>query len=282
MNMPAIYVVTGQTATGKTDRAIATAIKCGGEIISADARQVYKHLDIVTGKEKQKFKEAGIAVHGLDLCDPRDRYSSYDFVEYARSKIAEIHSRKKAIIIAGGTYLYVKHLLYGFDIAVPPDENLRKDLESKSLEELQDLVGGNHGMNESDFHNPRRLIRKIEILSYRSNFGKKKIPKDLYDITEYIGLRHKNKESLERAIRRRVQERIQSGALNETKKLLEAGYTTDSPGLTGIGYPQLIRYISGDCTLEQATQEWITKELQYAKRQYTFMKKDKNIRWQTL
>lgn len=279
MSSQKFFVITGQTATGKTALAIKYAIEFDGEIISADSRQVYRHLDVVTGKDSQKYNDAGVATHLIDVADPKERFSSHEFVGFAQKAIEDIQKRNKSVIIVGGTYLYIKHLLYGFDVAVPPNEELRTTIESKSLKELQEMVGEDHGMNESDYMNPRRLIRKIEILSHETSDKLSATEHQSYDITEYIGLRYAEKEQLEQAIRRRVEARIHAGALDETKKLLEAGYTKTDPSLSGIGYAQLIRHIEGEYSLELATQEWATKELQYAKRQHTFMKNDGNIEW---
>ena len=292
--MKKILVITGQTATGKTKLALEYAHKLNGELLNFDSRQIYKFLDIVTGKDLEEIKEYKIPVHLLDLVSPDEPFSSFDFVKRAQQVIEDIWGRKKTPILVGGTYLYLKHLLYGQDIKIPPDEKLRKKLEKKSVTELQETLlhyyikmKSKPEINNSDWNNPRRLIRKIEILTAlrklnkgsTSEVGRSRSSDVKFGRLKIIGLRHKTKESLIMAITERVEKRLAQGAMNEVKKILDMGYKKTDPGLQTIGYKQLISCIEGALTLEQAKIEWINKEVQYAKRQYTFMKGDKNILW---
>lgn len=283
-----LVVITGQTATGKTKLALNYALKQNGELINADSRQVYKYLDIVTGKDKDELKKSGIKVHLLDVVTPDQPFSSHDFVKATEPIIQDIWERKKTPIIVGGTYLYIKHLLYGQDIKIPPNQKLRISLEKLSVDELQKKLLSIDkksflSLNNSDSHNPRRLIRKIEIASASMKSIKLASAGKGYKLqaTSYkiIGLKHKNKESLIKTITERVEKRLQQGALEEAKQLLKKGYKNSDHGLQTIGYKQLIAHLDGNITLEQAKQDWINKEVQYAKRQYTFMKKNKNIFW---
>ena len=280
-----LVVITGQTATGKTKLALDFARKSNGELVNSDSRQVYKYLDLVTGKDKGELKKSGIKVHLLDAVTPNQSFSSYDFVSLAEPIIQDIRKRKKTPIIVGGSFLYIKHLLYGQDVKVPPNHKLRLSLEKLSVEELQKKLlsidkSMNSKMNHSDWNNPRRLIRKIEIASasIKSNISdtSSKLPALSYKL---IGLKHKNKESLISAITARVEKRLAQGAIDEVKKILDMGYKKTDPGLQTIGYKQLIAHLEGDMALEQAKQDWINKEVQYAKRQITFMKLGKNIEW---
>ncbi len=280
-----LIVITGQTATGKTKLAIDYASRLEGELVNADSRQVYKHLDIVTGKDKDELKKSEIKVHLLDVVTPNQAFSSYDFVSLAEPIIQIIGKKKKTPIIVGGSYLYIKHLLYGQSVKVAPNQKLRLSLEKLSVEQLQKKLlsidkSMNTKMNHSDWNNPRRLIRKIEIAtaSIRSNISdtSSMLPALSYKL---IGLRHKNKESLISAITARVEKRLAQGAIDEVLRLFKMGYKKNDEGLQTIGYKQLIAHLEGDMTLEQAKQDWINKEVQYAKRQLTFMKMDKNIRW---
>jgi tRNA dimethylallyltransferase len=286
--MSDILVITGQTATGKTDAAIEIAKEQHGEIICADSRQVYNYLDIVTGKDKGEFKDANIPVWGLDLIDPTAIFSSHEFVEYATEKIREIKARGNKPIIVGGSYLYVKHLLYGFDVHVAPDDVLRSRLEQRSVEQLQTELASLfdekkivNPMNQSDWNNPRRLIRKIEILNGENN--KKKIQDENgisfnYSI-EIIGFIHKHKESLREKIELRVQNRIEQGAIIEVQNVLDRGFKREEPGLNTIGCKQIIAFLNDELTEEELKIEWLTREVQYAKRQYTFMKQNASIEW---
>jgi tRNA dimethylallyltransferase len=282
-----IIIITGQTATGKTKLALQFALQTNGVLINCDSRQVYKHLDIITGKDIKN-------IYLIDIVDPKKYFSSFDYVQKATPFIQTLLSKDKTPIIVGGTYLYLCHLLYGIETdSIKPNWNLRKQLEKKSVKELQkELCTSNirifEAMNQSDQNNPRRLIRKIEIAQNNlelgiKNYEFKKRTKSLFQINKikFIGLKHKNREELVDRIQKRVQKRLRQGAIQEVQNLLKKGYFETDPGMQTIGYKQIIQFLKGTVSKEQAIQEWITKEIQYAKRQYTFMKKDKNIKWQS-
>lgn len=340
-----LVVITGQTATGKTDLAQELASKENGELINCDSRQIYKHLDIITGKGvlknfvlDKKIGEFNIGYHNVpcsmfhvsclwlyNIISPQQYFSSYDYAQCALYTIQKIMNRKKTPILVGGTYLYIKHLLYSVETErIPPDWDLRKTLENATVQELQEKLREIDAdffsaLNESEKQNPQRLIRKIEIVRYRQsatvtkpvssvvNRPSASLTNDVSELrnrhqprltwhrycnlnlylggvkeVEFIGLKHKTKESLVSAITQRVEKRIQQGAFEEVTSLLKKGYTSQDPGMRTIGYQQIIKYLQGLCTKEQAIGEWTTKEIQYAKRQYTFMKKDENIVWREI
>lgn len=283
--MKKIIVITGQTSTGKTRLAQMMKRKLNGELINCDSRQIYKYLDIITGKDIMD-------VHLYDVVDPKHYFSSFDYVSEVIPVIQKILLSHKTPILVGGTYLYIKHLLYGTDTErIPPDWVKRSKLNSKTIKELQDDLKKispetYHALNNSDLHNPRRLMRKIEIALYQQRGKNFHTPKTLAGIlgipdlsVEIIGLAFKSHGTLVASIRKRVEERIEIGAMDEVKKLLTLGYIKSDPGLQTIGYQQLIPVVEKKISLEKAVEDWITKEVQYAKRQYTFMKKDKTIQW---
>ncbi len=294
--MPKIFIITGQTATGKTKLALKYVKKYRGELINCDSRQIYKHLDIITGKDLTHK-------HWLyDMVDPEEHFSSYDFKRLAMPLIRDILKKGKTPIIVGGTYFYLFHLLYEVETEeIPANWRLRKKLEKNSVVELQNIyktisLQSFNRLNASEKNNPQRLIRKIEIAMYyqsqpelvsgseirfRNKFGMTLNRKLNFPNLEIglIGLKFKEKDDLRKAIEKRVEERLQLGAIDEVKKLLKMGYKETSPGLKTIGYQQLILHLKGAIDLDTAIHKWINKEVQYAKRQYTFMKKDKNINW---
>lgn len=281
-----LIIITGQTATGKTKLALELAKKYNGELINFDSRQIYKYLDIITGKDIPKTK-----IWLYDIVKPDQYFSSFDFVKLATPIIKDIEDRNKTPILVGGTYLYLKHLLYGIDgNNSPPDFKLRDRLNDKSVDYLQKtLVDLNpetfSKLNHSDQLNPRRLIRKIEIESYhQKNVQKLPIhPISLIShISQFIGLKHKDKSKLRQVIEKRVGERLKNGAIEEVKKLLKMGYKESDPGMKTIGYQQIVKYLNKELTKENAIDNWVNKEVQYAKRQLTFMKKDKNIEWREI
>lgn len=284
-----IYIVTGQTATGKTKLALELAKKNNGELINCDSRQIYKHLDIITGKDLNLLKNTKIWLY--DIIGPKQYFSSFDYQQQALDIIKDILIRKKTPIIIGGTYFYLYHLLYKVETeTIPPDWELRNTLNNKSIEYLQNIyrklnVQSFNQLNNSDKNNPQRLIRRIEIATQPPR-QPSRLPRSLknklclrnLDI-KFIGLKYKNKTDLINAIEIRVEERLNNGAIEEVKSLLKRGYTATDPGLKTIGYNQIIRYLNGEITKQEAINEWILRETQYSKRQYTFMKKDKNIQW---
>ncbi|GIW64567.1 MAG: tRNA dimethylallyltransferase [Patescibacteria group bacterium] len=308
-----MIIITGQTATGKTALALEYAKKYKGELVNFDSRQIYKYLDIITGKDlpaktgvsseglptgRRRFfqpaagrraqsglrsKQDPFSVWLYDIVTPDQYFSSFEYVKIAQKVIKDIKLRGKTPILVGGTYFYLKHLLYGFDYQVPPDFILREKLNQKSVAELQKIIQEldpeiKQKMNQSDWQNPRRLIRKIEILKNQGqNLSGSVLLKTVPDL--FIGLKHKNKEHLYQAIKTRVEKRLKQGAIKEVEKILKMGYKKTDPGLNTIGYKQIIDYLEGNITKDQAIEKWITAEVQYAKRQYTFMKKDKNIKW---
>lgn len=284
-----LYIITGQTATGKTKLALELAIKHNGELINFDSRQIYKYLDIITGKDSSIIYDQGSKIWLYDVVNPNQYFSSFDFVMKITSVIEDIKKRGKIPILVGGTYLYLKNFLYGIgDNGSPPNFKLREKLNNKSVVKLQKkLISLNRqvfeNLNHSDQLNPRRLIRKIEIETDIKTLGPttKKITKIPLKF-KIIGLKYKDKSKLREAITRRVEDRLKNGAIEEVKKLLMMGYKENDPGLKTIGYQQIIKYLSKEFTKEKAVEDWINKEVQYAKRQLTFMKKDKNIVWKEI
>lgn len=275
-----IIVITGQTATGKTNLALKLAKENNGELVNSDSRQIYQHLDIITGKDRPN----DVKVWLYDFIDPKEYFSSFDYVQAVYPIIKDILSRKKTPIIVGGTYLYLKHLLYGVETQVEPNWPLRKELDTKTVFQLQQILKKLNArsfelLNNSDKNNPRRLMRRIEIAS---SFKSPTPPTSLFTPSLFIGLKFKHKEDLITAIKTRVDNRLKQEAINEVEQLLKKGYTENDPGLKTIGYQQLIKYLRGNLTKEEAVNEWIIREIQYAKRQYTFMKKDNNIKWKEI
>ncbi len=295
-----IIVITGPSATGKTGLALQYAEKYNGELVNFDSRQIYKKLDIITGKDKgiiSNFKfQISNSIWLYDLVDPKEYFSSFDYVKQAITIIKDIIVRKKVPILVGGTYLYLYHLLYKIETEnIPPNNDLREKLNGKVVSILQQKLKKIdqklfESLNESDIQNPQRLIRKIEIASFYKKKGAKVPVKmkflfsDFFkdkDI-EFIGLAFKNRGDILKAIKIRVDKRLKEGAIDEVKKLLDEGYGEHDPGMKTIGYQQIIQYLIGEMTKQQAIDEWTRKEFQYTKRQLTFMKKDPHISWRVI
>jgi len=221
--MNKILVISGPTATGKTQLAFKLAKKFNGELISADSRQVYKGMDIGTGKEW-----GDVPIWGYDIVEPNQEWSAAHFVKLAEKLIPEIQSRGKLPIVVGGTGLYISNLLNPPEtLNIPPDKKLRKELEKLSVAELQDRLKKAdskrfYGMNESDQQNPRRLVRAIEIAILASKGPTFLKRSDLIRRNDslYIALIAPIKE-IDRRIGDRVRQRIEKGPEEEVCGLVK-------------------------------------------------------------
>lgn len=301
---PKLQVITGQTATGKTKLAIKLAKKGNGEIISADSRQLYRYLDIVTGKDLtnnhfQLVKTTstgfrigfylinGVPVWLYDLVDPNQSFSAYDWALCAKEVLAILRKKQKQAIIAGGSYFYIQSLLYGYkDSGIAPNNKVRQKLEKLSTLKMQQKlqkINPNvyESLNNSDQNNPRRLARWLEKSLTKNSLKPLLGISSQYNI-EILGLRYKEKQTLYDKINTRIEQRLKQGALDEVELLLKMGYSRSCPGLQTIGYQQLLAYLYDELTFSEAKAIWFNKEKQYSKRQLTFMKKNKNINWQIL
>lgn len=283
--MTNIFVLFGQTATGKTAKALELCDTENGEIVNFDSRQIYKKLDIVTGKDRPTNPKYKIWLY--DVIDPTETFSSGDYVAHALPILKDIITRGKTPILVGGTGYYLYHLLYGVPkISVPENWPLRHHLGTKTVMELTKILREKkpeflESLNESDRLNPRRLIRRIEIALANGTLADKPTMITLLahlggvqgtDVT-FIPFFHTDSEKTRAIIRARVMARIESGAIEETQGLLNEGYKKSDPGLNAIGYQQIISYINNEMTREQMIELWLTREIHYAKRQKTYFKK---------
>lgn len=289
-----LLVICGPTGTGKTPLAISLAKRLGGEIISADSRQVYQGMDIGTGKELPKdsrkiggfYLIGGIRVWGYDLVSPKEDFSVANYVSFAQKQVREIRKRKKLPILVGGTGLYLQGVVDGIPTAkVPKNENLRKNLLEKSPGELFEILAQQDGiraasLNTSDKKNPRRLIRAIEIAQWKLATGgsiAKTSRLKNYE-TLFIGLTAPRDELFEK-IDARVDKRVQGGIEKEIKKLLASGVSWDDQAMTSLGYRQWRGFFEGSKKKDETILEWKREERHYAKRQITWFKRDGRIKW---
>lgn len=297
--MKKILVICGPTATGKTKLAIKLAKKFKGEIVSADSRQVFKHLDIGTGKDLPKnskliisnpklggaYEVRGVNAWGYDLVSPKKEFSVAKYEQIVRFVIKDIWKRNKLPILTGGTGLYIKAIIDGIDTtSIPKDEDLRKSLEIRSVRELFEMLANldpikSASLNYSDRKNPRRLIRAIEIAqnNVRGKSRKKGKPSLGADVF-FVGLTTP-KAKLDKAIKKRVQKRVQSGVEGEIRTLLEMGIDWNMQSMNTLGYKQWRDHLVGKVTREEVIEKWTRDEIGYAKRQNTWFKKDTRIKW---
>ena len=262
--MSKIIVITGPTAVGKTKLSIELAKKYNGEIINADAVQVYKGLDIGSAKVTEEEKE-NIPHHLFDIKDVNEEYTIYHYQKDCREKIKEILDRGNTPILVGGTGLYIKAALYDYKLTEEKETNTydnltTEELYNELLELDKDIV--------IDKNNRRRLIRAINY--YKENnksINNNVTNKLLYDCI-FIGLTTDRKVLYDK-INTRVDIMMKEGLLNEVKDFYEKGIRT-KPLLNAIGYKEIYSYLDGNISLEEAIDKIKQNSRHYAKRQYTF------------
>ena len=273
---PKIIVVCGPTATGKSDKAVELALQHNGEIISADSRQVYKGLDLGSGKITSE-EMRGVPHHLLDVADPKEVFSVEDFIKLGEQAIQHILSKNKLPIICGGTGFYIDALIYGNHFPeVPANTELRKELEELPLEVLQNKLQelDPERYTTIDIHNPVRLVRAIEIATALGC-----VPpvtqEQKYDI-EFIYLDFP-KEVLVERITARLYKRLEQGMLEEAKTLHSQGVSYERMKQLGLEYRYMAMHLLGEITHTEMCDFIILKSTQYAKRQRVWFKKYTNI-----
>ena len=295
--MTKTLIIYGPTATGKTAIGIALAKKYHGEIISADSRQVYKGLDIGSGKvgfdskvEKHQgyWIVNGIKIHGFDLRAPREQFTVADFIKNASDTMIQIIVSKKLPIIVGGTGFYIKALIDGIEsIGIPSDPALRQQLSDLSVDQLyQKLVKLDPDrvktMNESDRANPRRLVRAIEIATYNKKLKtrnlKQKIIHYQLPTTNYqlVGLTAPNHFLYNRSDKW-LEERLSHGMVDEVKNLLDQKVKPQWLDDLGLEYRWLTRYLLGQITKEEAINRLRGDIHSFIRRQKTWFHQFPNI-----
>ncbi len=293
-SLPKLIVIVGPTASGKTRFGIELADAFGGEIISADSRQVYQHMNIGTAKESGSWKYRwaippyraymveDIPHHLIDYVDPKVTYTVAQFQRDAIRKINSIHKRNHIPMLVGGTGLYVQSVVDNFLIpTVKPDVKLRTYLESCTTEELVHKI---HELDESlittiDVHNKRRLIRAIEVASQDPITERSHQSAPCFD-TLQIGI-HVEREVLYTRINARVDAMIDAGLIQEIQSLLDRGYDWDLPSMSSVGYRQFRPYFEGTASLESCIEAVKQDTRRYAKRQLTWFRRDVRIVWCT-
>ena len=278
MKKPRILVILGPTATGKSDLAVRLAKEFNGEIISADSRQVYKGLDIGTGKITKK-EMCGIKHYLLDVASPKNRFSVVKYVALAETAIAGILNKGKLPIICGGTGFYIEALVDGVVLPdVPANEMLRKKLSMKTAQQLITMLRklDPARANKIDKLNRRRIIRAIEIATALGVVPKpKKVEK--YDPI-FIGL-NLSSEALRVRIETRLIKRIKHGMITEAKQLHEKGLSWKRMYELGLEYRYLSMFLQDRITKTEMIRLLNTEIWHYAKRQMTWFKRDQRIKW---
>lgn len=282
-----LLVICGPTATGKTQVSFLLAKKFDGEVVSADSRQVYKYMDVGTGKEWDRK----VKVWGYDLVDPKEEFSVSDYFNQVKQVISDIWTRNKLPIVVGGTGLYIKSLIDGIPtVDIPKNEELRENLSNLNVGELYEKLATLDSLkaaklNSSDKKNSRRLIRAIEVAVWNiENETQKKIVDLRTKVLDediqvlMIGLTS-SKDNLFNNIKKRVEKRINEGFIDEVESLLKMGVSWKNQSMKSLGYKEAEAFFKEGQTYEEFIEKWERNEMKYVKRQITWFKKDKRIIW---
>lgn len=285
--MEKIIGVVGPTASGKTAFAIRLAKARGGEVVSCDSMQIYRHMDIGTAKPTPEEME-GIPHHMLDVAEPDEPYSVARYVQEARRVIAQIHERGRLPILCGGTGLYFDSLIQNIQFSeMPADPAYRDTLfemaKEKGAEAVYALLKDIDPAAAAATH-PNNLKRVIRALEIWHATGKTKTELDLqsqgaplYD-AEVYGMAVPRAQLYER-INQRVDRMIQDGLIDEVRRLLEMGVPREATAMQAIGYKELVAYLDGACDLAAAVEKIKQESRRYAKRQMTWFRRNKAIQW---
>ena len=283
-----LIVVSGPTATGKSSLAVRLAGDIGGEIVSADSMQVYTGMDIGTAKiTKEEMR--GIPHHMIDVCPPTTAYSIGDYKNEAEKRIRDIIKRGHIPILVGGTGFYIHAVLYDADFSEQgSDPSIRKCYEemllSDGADRLHELLRERDPVSAGMIHknNTKRVIRALEYLDLTGTrisdhniaMQQKESP---YDFRFFV--LNRSREDLYAAIDKRVDDMIAAGLCEEVQELLTSGAAPGMVSMQGIGYKEIIEYINGSISLEEAAGQIKSNTRKYSKRQVTWLKREKNTAW---
>ena len=275
-----VLFILGPTAVGKTAVSVEIAKLFDGEIISCDSVQIFRGLDIGSAKVMEEEKQ-GIPHHLIDIKEPTETFTSFQFVEEMKKKITEITSRGKLPIVVGGTSLYVKSLILNYNFGgVGVDEEFRdklnKLLEEKGLESLYErLSSEDKTLAENvDRHNPQRVIRALEISHFK---GEKKTSES--EIDALVFALTLDRKTLYERINKRVDIMLKNGLIEEVKSLKDAGVTRDCQSMKAIGYKEVYAYLDGEISYDEVAELIKKHSRNYAKRQLTFLRGMDNVNY---
>lgn len=283
-----LIILTGPTAVGKTELSIRLARLVNGEIISADSMQVYKHMNIGSAKIRQEEME-GVPHHLVDVFEPDEEFHVVRFQECARRCMEEIYGRKRIPILVGGTGFYIQAVLYDIDFTENGgDDSYRKGLEAlakeKGNEVLHQMLREVDAPSAEQIHanNVKRVIRALEyyhetgepISRHNEQERQKESP---YNFAYFV--LNDRRDRLYAKIDARVDGMLQDGLVEEVRALKEKGYTKDMVSMQGLGYKEILSYLEGECTLEEAVYILKRDTRHFAKRQLTWFRREREVCW---
>ncbi len=288
MEKKPLIILTGPTSVGKTALSLALAKAVKGEIISADSMQVYKHMDIGTAKIKPAQME-GVPHHLIDELEPEEEFNVVRFQQLAKKYMEEIYSRKRIPILVGGTGFYIQAVLYDIDFTEnETDESYRRYLEQlvqeKGANYLHELLLKEDPESAASIHpnNSKKVIRALEyrkltgdkISEHNEEQRKKESP---YRFCYFV--LNKDRAKLYETINSRVEQMLQAGLVEEVKSLAASGYNRELVSMQGLGYKEVLSFLEGECTLEEAVEIIKRDTRHFAKRQLTWFKREKDVTW---
>lgn len=273
--MKRLITILGPTASGKTTLAVALAKRLGGEILSADSRQIYRQMDLGTGKDLSEYD--GVPYHLIDICEPGTKYNLFQYQQDFFDAYTDINARGVQPILCGGTGLYIEAVLKGYHLSpVPQNDALRQELEGKSLEELTQMLvalkekNGTTMHNRTDVDTAQRAIRAIEIEQYNAlhPLPERELPAVE---SEIFGV------SIDRELRRekittRLRQRLDNGMLDEIRQLLNQGIAAEDLIYYGLEYKYLTLHIIGKLSFDEMFRQLEIAIHQFAKRQMTWFR----------
>lgn len=286
-----IIILTGPTAVGKTALSIELAKAIGGEIISADSMQVYRHMDIGSAKITNEEMD-GIAHYLIDVLEPDEEFNVVTFQRMAKDAMEKIYSRGRIPIVTGGTGFYIQALLYDIDFTNHDgDTAIREELEEAAqtlgAEYLHQMLREIDPESAKIIHanNRKRVIRAIEffrqtgerISVHNQQEREKESP---YNVLYYVI--NTDRELLYRKIDHRIELMLEQGLVEEVTRLSQMGCTKDMVSMQGLGYKEILSYLNGECTLEEAVYILKRDTRHFAKRQITWFKREQKVEWLSL
>jgi tRNA dimethylallyltransferase len=282
---PPLIVITGPTATGKTRTAAHLARAMNGEIISADSRQVFRGMDIGTGKDLDDFlvDDYLVPYHLVDIVDPGHEFSVFEFLQHFTQAYNHVSKREKQPILCGGTGLYIEAALKGYKmLKVPENTELRKKLNELTMQELTDMLRSFRPLhNISDTSDRERLLRAIEIETHQREHPEAAL--QLPDFRYVIFAIHFERDEIRRRITQRLHVRLQEGMIDEIHRLLNLGLKPEQLTFYGLEYRYLTLYAIGEISYDEMIRKLNTAIHQFAKRQMTWFRRMErngfNIHW---
>lgn len=274
-----MITILGPTASGKTSVAAALALRTGGEIISADSRQVYRRMDIGTGKDLADYTigDVHIPYHLIDIADPGTKYNLFQYQQDFHTAYNDIRSRGKLTILCGGTGLYIEAVLGGYSLSpVPQNQKLRESLEGKSLDQLTQMLvqlkqkNGSKMHNRTDVDTAQRAIRAIEIETY--NLEHPTPERQMPPVDSLVIGINIDRELRREKITRRLKARLEEGMCDEIRSLIDGGVNPDDLIYYGLEYKFVTEYVVGKTSYEEMFRQLEIAIHQFAKRQMTWFR----------